>query len=229
MEIRPPEHSPRRRPKGDKRERTRAGLLEAARTLILEQGYENTTLEAIASKAGMTTGAIYGNFKNRYELFITLGQTYWAPLKPRVKHGASFPEVMHAIAEAVIECIPSRRTVAVGRLSGLAYALTHEQMRAEVTKATADSFEMGAEWLQATIREGELPMPAGQLACVVHALVEGLVLQRMLTPELVPDVAIRAAFAALAAARPAAVEPRRKRTSRDPASPALQFQLTLEA
>jgi AcrR family transcriptional regulator len=41
-------------------------------------------LEAIAERAGMTTGAIYGNFKNRDELFVSLGQTHWAPIQPQV-------------------------------------------------------------------------------------------------------------------------------------------------
>src|SRR5947199_7923107 len=92
------EGSRRRQPKGDKRDRTRATLLEAARSLIREKGYESTTLEDIAERAGMTTGAIYGNFKNRDELFISLGQTYWAPIKPQVKPGSSFAEIMHAMA-----------------------------------------------------------------------------------------------------------------------------------
>src|SRR5947199_10623034 len=90
--------SRRRQPKGDKRDRTRAKLLEAARSLIREKGHEQTTLEDIAERAGMTTGAIYGNFKNRSELFIALGQTYWAPIVPRVKPGSSFAEIMHAMA-----------------------------------------------------------------------------------------------------------------------------------
>src|SRR5215467_13428281 len=109
--------SPLSRPKGDKRERTRAKLLEAARSLIREKGHEHTTLEDIAERAGMTTGAIYGNFKNRDDLFIALGQTYWAPIKPQVKQGASFPEVMRAMAEATIAAIPDRAAVAVGRLT----------------------------------------------------------------------------------------------------------------
>src|ERR1700691_2233435 len=93
------EGSGRRRPKGDKRDRTRAKLLEAARSLIREKGYENTTLEAIAERAGMTTGAIYGNFKNRDELFISLAQTYWAPVKPLLELGSTLPEIMRAMAE----------------------------------------------------------------------------------------------------------------------------------
>jgi AcrR family transcriptional regulator len=48
--------SPRRQPKGDKRDRTRAKLLQAARSLIREKGYEHATLDAIADEAGMATG-----------------------------------------------------------------------------------------------------------------------------------------------------------------------------
>jgi CubicO group peptidase (beta-lactamase class C family) len=36
-------------------------------------------LEDVARRAGLTTGAIYGNFKNRDELFIAMSETYWPP------------------------------------------------------------------------------------------------------------------------------------------------------
>src|SRR3954451_8602377 len=120
MVSEPAEASSRRQPKGDKRERTRAKLLEAARSLIREKGHEQTTLEEVAQRAGMTTGAIYGNFKNRDELFVALGQTYWAPIEPRVRPGATFAEVMRSIAEATLAVIPERTTVAAGRLRGVA-------------------------------------------------------------------------------------------------------------
>lgn len=188
----------RSQPKGDKRDRTRAKLLEAARSLIREKGYEHTTLENIAEKAGMTTGAIYGNFKNREEFFISLGQTYWAPIKPQVKPGASFSEIMLAMAEATIAAIPDRSAAAVGRLTGLAYTLTHEELRIQVREITVQSYAFGEQWLRAMTKEEDLPMPAGQLVRVLHALTEGLVFQRLLTPELVPDEVFRAAFRALA-------------------------------
>jgi AcrR family transcriptional regulator len=192
------EDSRRRQPKGDKRDRTRAKLLEAARSLIREKGHENTTLEDIAERAGMTTGAIYGNFKNRDELFISLGQAYWPPIKPQVKPGSTFAAIMRAIADATIAAIPDRSAVAVGRLTGLAYTLTHEQMRAQVREITAQSYAFGEQWLRAVTKEEELPMPADHLVRVIHALIEGLVFQRLLTPDLVPDEVFRAAFGALA-------------------------------
>jgi len=190
--------SRRRAPKGDKRDRTRATLLEAARAIVREKGHARTTLAAVAQRAGMTTGAIYGNFKNREELFIALGQTYWAPVKPRIKQGATFEEVMRAMAEATLEAIPERTTAAVGRLTGLAYALESPELRARVREVTAASYEFGAEWLRTLGDPRELPMPPEHLVRVIHTLIEGLVLQRILTPQLFPDEVFYAAFEALA-------------------------------
>ena len=188
------------KPKGDKRDRTRAALLEAARALIREKGHERATMEEVARRAGMTTGAIYGNFKNRDELFIALGQTYWAPIAPRVAPGSTFAEAMRALAEATLAAVPDRTTAAVGRLTGIAYALTSSELRARVHQVTKDSYEFGAEWLR-TFDASELPMPADVLVRVLHALIEGLVMQRILTPELCPDEVFYEAFAALARER----------------------------
>ena len=189
--------SPRRKPKGDKRERTRAALLTAARALVREIGYERTTLEKVAKRAGMTTGAIYGNFKNRDELFIALGQTYWAPIAPKITPGATFAEAMQAFAKATLAAVDERAPVAVGRLTGLAYALKKTELRSRVVEITKSSYEFGAEWLHA-FDPAELPMPPENLVRVLHALIEGLVMQRILTPELCADEVFYAAFAALA-------------------------------
>jgi AcrR family transcriptional regulator len=189
--------SARRKPKGDKRERTRAKLLEAARQLVREEGYEHTTLEAVARRAGMTTGAIYGNFKNREELFVALGQAYWPDIKPKVKPGAGIPEIMRAMAKATIAVIPDRKAAAVGRLTGVAYTLRHEDLLAQVQTATARSYAAGAQWLRTMVEEDELAMPAEQMVRVIHALSEGLVLQSMLTPDLFPKSVYYAAFDAL--------------------------------
>ena len=180
-----------------KRDRTRASLLEAARALIREKGYERTTLEEVASRAGMTTGAIYGNFKNRDELFIALGQTYWAPVKPHIKPDATFAEAMRALAKATLAAVDERRPAAVGRLTGLAYTLKNSELRARVHDITKSSYEFGAEWL-GLFERSELPMPPKQLVRVIHALIEGLVMQRILTPDLCPDEVFYAAFGALA-------------------------------
>ena len=104
---------------------------------------------------------------------------------------------MRALADATLAAIPDRSAAAVGRLTGLAYTLTHEELRAKVTEFTAQSYAFGEQWLRSVTKEEDLPMPADQLVRVIHALTEGLVFQRLLTPELMPDEIFRAAFAAL--------------------------------
>ena len=194
----PADASARRQPKGDKRARTRAKLLQAARELIREKGYERTTMDAVAARAGMTSGAIYGNFRNRDDLFIALAEVYWAPIKPKIRPDSTFAEKMRALAEATIAAIPDRRTAAVGRLTGMAYALTHEELRAQVHEATARSYAWGAAWLASVSDEEGLPMPPDVLVAAIHGVTEGLMFQRFLTPDLVPDEVFYAAFAALA-------------------------------
>ena len=192
------ELSPRRRPKGDKRERTRAKLIEATRDLIREQGYEKTTLGEIANRAGMTTGAIYGNFKNREDLFMAVGEIAGAPIIPKLMPGMTLAEEMHALAEAVIEAIPQRRAAAVGMLGFHSYALTHEDFCSRVVAATKEVYDRFSAGLRTYRSEDELPMPAEHFVAVAHALTDGLLLHRFLSPELVPDEAIYAGFKALA-------------------------------
>jgi AcrR family transcriptional regulator len=175
-------------------------LLEAARAVIREKGRERTTLEEVARRAGMTTGAIYGNFKNRDELFLALGHAYWAPVKPKIPLGATFAEAMQALASATLAAVDARAPVAVGRLMGLASTLQNRDMQAQVQEITKESFELGARWLR-RFDPHELPMPPAHLVRVLYVLIEGLVMQRILTPELYPDELFYEAFAALTPAR----------------------------
>ncbi|MDQ0466262.1 AcrR family transcriptional regulator [Caulobacter ginsengisoli] len=195
--------NPRRRPKGDKRERTRAALLDAALALTREQGFERTSLQDIARRAGMTTGAIYGNFRNRDGLYMALAERQWGPIRPVFAPGSSFADKMAAVAEAVIAAIPERRAAAVGALTFRAYALTHAEVGQRFHDAMASGFELGAAWLATQLEPDEAPMPLDQLVRVINALIEGLLFQRFLTPDLMPDDTIRAAFAALAGRRAA--------------------------
>jgi AcrR family transcriptional regulator len=171
--------------------------LEAARELIRKKGFQRTTLKEVAQRAGMTSGAIYGNFRNRDELFMALADVHWAPIKPAFRPGSSFAEKMRALAEATIAAIPARRDAAVGRLTGMAYALTHQRIRSKVHDVTATRFAAGAAWVRTVADETEIPMPPDIFVRVVHAMMEGLLFQRFLTPELIPDKVFYAAFAAL--------------------------------
>jgi len=49
--------------------RTRQKVLDAARGLFAERGYDAATIRDIAKGAGMSTGAVFANFQDKNELF----------------------------------------------------------------------------------------------------------------------------------------------------------------
>src|SRR3954468_10919248 len=120
-----------------KRQRTRARLIDAAVDVIREQGFYRTTLEQVARRAGMTRGAIYGNFKNRDALFLAVVETRWRPIIPAAT-GSTLDEHMRLVGEAVVRAVPARRAQAVGALSFHLYALTHPHVRSRVAQLNAE-------------------------------------------------------------------------------------------
>jgi AcrR family transcriptional regulator len=56
----------------ERKARTRAGLLAAARRVFVERGFHAATLDDIAEEAGYTKGAVYSNFRGKDDLFLAL-------------------------------------------------------------------------------------------------------------------------------------------------------------
>jgi AcrR family transcriptional regulator len=183
---------------GTKRERTRAALIDAAARLIGEKGYHNITLEHVATFAGMSRGAIYGNFKDRDELFMAVLESRWKPIIPALKPGASFKEQMRILADAVIAAAPARQAAALRALEFQIYALTHPKMQAKLERYSAEGYRLAEQGLLRFIPAKELPIPPAQFVRVLNALTEGLLFERFQSPREITDDVIRAAFEALA-------------------------------
>jgi len=54
----------------EKKQATKAAIMEAAITLFGEQGYENTSISALAEAAGVGKGTIYSYFKSKNEILL---------------------------------------------------------------------------------------------------------------------------------------------------------------
>jgi AcrR family transcriptional regulator len=186
------------RPKGDKRARTRAALIRAASEIVSEKGFEATSLEAVALRAGMTRGAIYGNFKNREELFLAVAESHWTPITPAFPRGMSYPDRMRALGEALIAAMPARRAAAVGAASFTLHALQHEALRRRLVSANAEAYGATEKAIEETGAADDLPMPPADFVRVTHAIIEGLLLLAGLTPELITADVVRTCFDALA-------------------------------
>ena len=126
----------------------RAKLIAVAAQLVEEKGYEGATLQDLARRSGMGNGAVYGNFKNRDDLLAAIGPTYWPQIRPVAAPGASLPEIMQAVAEALIAAMPARTRVGASRMRGLAYTLTNDGLKAHASEirpgATPQPFSGGA-------------------------------------------------------------------------------------
>src|ERR671931_1380228 len=56
----------------ERQHQTRRRLLDAATRVFARRGYQQATLEEIATEAGFTIGAVYSNFSGKQELFLAL-------------------------------------------------------------------------------------------------------------------------------------------------------------
>lgn len=63
---------PRQRVRRPPREQTRREILDAAGRAFAQRGFHGASVEAVAAEAGLTTGAVYSNFKGKEDLFLTL-------------------------------------------------------------------------------------------------------------------------------------------------------------
>ncbi len=70
---------------------TRDRLVAAAIEVFVEQGYEGARLHDIARAAGLTTGAVYANYRSKGELlFDAIGE----------RAAAELETLLHALPEA---------------------------------------------------------------------------------------------------------------------------------
>ena len=183
---------------GGKRARTREKLISAAAAVIGEKGYDRAPLEEIAARAGMTRGAVYGNFKNKEELFLALIASRWKPIVPPLKPGASLKEQLHILGETVAKEAQTRRSQATAATAFQLYALTHEPMRCHLTKQNAATYRRMAKELLKVVPAKELPISAEKFVCILDAMTTGLLFTYFQTPELITENIIITAFEALA-------------------------------
>ena len=77
---------------------TRLKVLEAARQLFSEQGYEGATIRDIATSAGMSTGAVFANFTDKGDLFrhimVDDAAALLATMRQAAEHGRNIEDML---------------------------------------------------------------------------------------------------------------------------------------
>ncbi len=65
-----------RRSREVSRAETRSKLLESARVVFAQEGYEHASIDRIAANAGYSKGAFYANFSTKEEMFLEILQEH---------------------------------------------------------------------------------------------------------------------------------------------------------
>ncbi|MET0273804.1 MAG: TetR family transcriptional regulator, partial [Phenylobacterium sp.] len=165
---------------GGRRERTCAALIDAAFELVSERGFPAVSLEDIASRAGLTKGAIYSNFKGRSELLMAMCEAKAPTLRPRFAPGARLRVQLRACAEALIEDLigdPARARF-------MTEYHRHAQEDLVFGRALQERYEamFNAMGVYFEACPDRLALPGRALAVMTQALMVGLVEQWRLTP-----------------------------------------------
>lgn len=122
--------------------KTREAVIDAAETVFFENGVSRSTLEQIASRAGVTRGAVYWHFKDKAEIFKALQERIRLPqeellIEQALAHGHEDPlslieetalSALHVLAEDTrrqrIYTILSHRCEDVGEMADILVRVT---------------------------------------------------------------------------------------------------------
>jgi AcrR family transcriptional regulator len=164
---------------------TRSELLEVAERRFYQDGYHGTSLEAIAEEAGYTKGAVYSAFESKAGLFLALLDEM---IDERLEDIASvFAE--HPIGPSRVKTFADRPVddrAQQWRLLGIEFML-HAAREPELLEQLAARYRRMRAGLAGLAAETSTPLGAEPWAIVTLALANGLALERLIDPDVVPD------------------------------------------
>ncbi|CAM3992281.1 TetR/AcrR family transcriptional regulator [Kibdelosporangium persicum] len=180
--------------RAETRERSRRALITAAIDLIAAQGYRAATVEAIAAKAGLTTGAVYSGFGGKRELFAAAVEHCRAE-RPLDLSGDTPVEVLRNFGTAMAAAGSTSDTRRLFRFEAeLAPLVLHDPVFAE--RLSADP--MVDALTEALVGTGVTQHHAERVAMSAAALARGLLQQWLLRGAEVDAELVTTACGALA-------------------------------
>jgi AcrR family transcriptional regulator len=167
---------------------SREQLLTAAARVFARAGYHGASMSEIAAEAGFSKGALYWSFASKEELFFALLDELDEQLRALIAASAS-QERTGELSRGISAVLTDAREVVLlfHEYSALAvrdpkvaarYAERNVRLRAEI--ATAVRRRHDALGVPLTI-------PAENLATALIALVDGLSIQQLTEPDVVPE------------------------------------------
>jgi AcrR family transcriptional regulator len=191
--------SPAARSRSRQTERTRATrrkLLDAAKRIFAQEGFEAARLEDIAAGAGYTRGAFYANFKSKEDIFFALFEEWVRErietFSSAVRRHSDPAEKLAALRTHYAEQATDRRLVLISmefKLFALRHPEAHQRLRNRHRRIRASFGELFSEIMTALGKSIPIAYPAAS-ACL-GAVSQGLLLEHLLDLKTVSDGDVR--------------------------------------
>ena len=174
---------------------TRAELIAAAGKVFAERGFHAASLDQIAAEAGYTTGAIYGHFTGKDDLFLAVSEEYAATRARELGEihdqveGAPLPKRTRAYADHWMARFRRDPAFMVLSLEFLVHAWRNPELR-ERFGARIGALRLTVARLieEAAEKDGiELPLPAEEIATALRELGVGLAMAKLADPDAFRD------------------------------------------
>jgi AcrR family transcriptional regulator len=169
---------------------TREELLAAAERVFSRGGYERASIAEIAEKAGYSHGAVYSNFASKQDLFLALYEKWVADRIAEIG-ATSAPDLRERVRANVgrwIEQVGADPAPFLLRLEFTLRAVHDPGLRHELAARVGVVPLAIRHSLESAVgdHEGDLALPASELALVLQALSLGLALEALADPQALP-------------------------------------------
>lgn len=175
----------------ENRAQTRDRLLAAAAELFSERGVNGASVEQIAERAGFSRGAFYSNFGDKHKLALALlkqrTRREYEEVKELGSAGDTFAARLDALRAWHRERAHHLQSWLTLRTELWLHALRTDDHDLREGLADRERFARNAlagGIVQAFTQAGvQPPADLNQLALIVHALEDGLLIQRLICPD----------------------------------------------
>jgi AcrR family transcriptional regulator len=177
-----------------KQAHTRTCLMKSAARIFARRGLDQASIDEVAADAGYTKGAFYANFKSKEELFLAmLDERFAERLRELDQALATEGTVEDQAREAGasfmrhVSADPEWQRLF---LEFAAYAARNEEFRQElVTRYRALRRRMAQAFHEHARAQGidSTPERKEEMALMLFAMANGVALEKLLEPDVVPD------------------------------------------
>jgi AcrR family transcriptional regulator len=173
----------------ERKERTRADLIEAGLAAFLRHGFHGASLDLIAEDAGYSKGAVYSNFASKDDLFLAILDVHFAQRMRRYTDvaldEARLDDAYRAVARVMYEADRAEPSWSPLLLEFWAHASRRPALRQAVLERRAQFMKSIAALIDELVsRHGaELTVSAAQAAVASGGLMRGVAVEWMLDPQ----------------------------------------------